>query len=321
MKYNKKKEFKYNFKKFNFITWNEYRYFLLKFYSSRKLIPFEKKKVLLRDLIRYFHIDPKLVKYLFKDILNQKRGKLNYLEFFNIKDIKGFNTQFIFNKEKLKSKDINYYLEVINLSENYFNKNDWYNKSLEQFFKIFKSLNRLYMFLSYEKKIYIFKMEEVISKVEDLEFDNIVWTENFNSERSKYFKKKINFFDLNHYMNNRIMFEQNEKKDIKDIYIFKKNPLKNLRKVYFSFDRTNKFKDILELRNRFLEKQKSNIFLKYLRKEKLLLFKNFSSLLKKLFFLNKLDFLFNISLYKYEFVNLKVIYNILKNWIDLKRNT
>jgi hypothetical protein len=114
-------------------------------------------------------------------------------------------------------------------------------------------------------------------------------------------------------MNNRIMFEQNEKKDIKDIYIFKKNPLKNLRKVYFSFDRTNKFKDILELRNRFLEKQKSNIFLKYLRKEKLLLFKNFSSLLKKLFFLNKLDFLFNISLYKYEFVNLKVIYNILKN--------
>jgi hypothetical protein len=30
------------------------------------------------------------------------------------------------------------------------------------------------MSLSYEKKIYIFKMEEVISKVEDLEFDNIV---------------------------------------------------------------------------------------------------------------------------------------------------
>jgi hypothetical protein len=30
------------------------------------------------------------------------------------------------------------------------------------------------MFLSYEKKNYIFKMEEVISKVEDLEFDNIV---------------------------------------------------------------------------------------------------------------------------------------------------
>jgi hypothetical protein len=30
--------------------------------------------------------------------------------------------------------------------------------------------------------------------------------------------------------------------------------------------------------------------------------------------------LLNISLYKYEFVNLKVIYNILKNWIDLKKN-
>lgn len=43
-KYNKKKEIKYNFEKFNFITWNKYRSFLLKFYSSRKLVPFEKKK-------------------------------------------------------------------------------------------------------------------------------------------------------------------------------------------------------------------------------------------------------------------------------------
>jgi hypothetical protein len=305
----KKKEFKFYFKKFNFVTWNEYRYFLLKFYSSRKLIPFEKKKVLLRDLIRYFHIDPKLVKYLFKDILNLKRGKLNYGEFFYINDMK----QFMFHKEKLNNKDIGYYLESINLSENYFNKDDWYNKSLEQFLNMFKNLNWFYTNLNFAKKIYIFKMEEAISKVEDLEFDNIVWTD-FDSERSKYFKKKINFFDLKQYINNRVMSEQN------DVYMYKKNPLSNLRKVYFNFDRTKKFKDILELRNRFLEKQRSMIFLKYLRKEKLRLFKTFQSLLKEIVFFNKLDFLFNISLYKYEFVNLKVIYNILKNWIILKKN-